>query len=118
MHFFLQFVDFFALFLVFFGLAFFLLRRFFQWYLSIPALIEGQQKLESEIKRLSAQVNRLIGDVEQVLEDNPLADSAATKRLQQVAQETLNAQPKGAKNLEQDFRAVDPQVRAEVQKRQ
>jgi len=117
MQFFFQFVDFFALFLVFFGLAFFLLRGFFQWYLSLPALQKGMVSLQSEVSVLTKQIQGLQEEVSRFGQENSSLDLSHADRLQKVAQETLVQTEKKRPKLDPDFRLIDPKVKLEIDRR-
>lgn len=118
MSFFLQFADVFALFLVFFGLAFFLLRRFFHWFFSIQPALDSLKRIEQRLGPIEKRLDELHRRLEALDDSNSFADQAATERLKKVAQETLAPEkPDPKKRLESDFRPAAPQVQEEIERR-
>ncbi|MDT8445521.1 MAG: hypothetical protein RRB13_01335 [bacterium] len=116
--FFLQFADVFALMLALFGLTFFLLRRFFHWFFSIQAGLDGLHRIEAHLVQMDQRIAGLEQQLSDLVEQNPLVDQAATERLKKVAKETLqSSKPLPSKRLETDFRPADERVKAEVERR-
>ncbi|OGG95253.1 MAG: hypothetical protein A2527_08765 [Candidatus Lambdaproteobacteria bacterium RIFOXYD2_FULL_50_16] len=118
MSFFVQFADTLALFLVFFGLMFFVLRRFFFWFFAISERQERLIRIEKTQEQIKAQLTQVQEQIRQLAEQVPTLDSANTERLRNLVQSELTPNPPLVKrDLAQDFRPFNPKVKAQVQAR-
>ncbi|OGH09464.1 MAG: hypothetical protein A2600_04425 [Candidatus Lambdaproteobacteria bacterium RIFOXYD1_FULL_56_27] len=117
MQFLVQFGDVLALFLVFFGLVFFLFRRFFMWYLATQTLIDGQERMEAHLELFGERLERFEARFDDWVLQNATLDLSSAQRLKKVAEETLNPPLAPADPFESDFRPVNPKVKKEVLRR-